>query len=86
MTKNFIFSYSYCSCSIFLTLYSFYIPLRLILISIDVQYLQNTFPLTLNAFWKTLLHLYDFGMSMVWGCIERYYIDVDNLNISSDLE
>ena len=42
--KNFIFSCSYCSCTIFiLTSYSLYTQVILILILIDVQYLQNVF-------------------------------------------
>ena len=40
--KNFIFSCSYCSCTIFIyILYSLYTPVMLILILIDVQYLQS---------------------------------------------
>ena len=40
--KDFIFSCSHCSCSIFIwNLFSLYIQVMLILILIDVQYLQN---------------------------------------------
>ena len=41
LSKNFIFSCSHCSCTIILTLFSLYTQAMLILILIEVQYLQN---------------------------------------------